>query len=68
MYGKIMVPTDGSGFDRKAILVALRIADRCQAKVVLVRVVTTDAYLGTEASTEGIVSVKFTFGIARWIS
>jgi nucleotide-binding universal stress UspA family protein len=58
MYGKIMVPTDGSGFDRKAILVALRIADRCQANVVLVRVVTTGAYLGMKAPTEGIASVN----------
>ena len=48
MYRKIMVPTDGSGLDRKAILVALRVAERCGARVLLVRVVTTSAYLGTE--------------------
>jgi nucleotide-binding universal stress UspA family protein len=48
MYEKIMVPTDGSGFDRKAILVALRVAERCGAKLLLVRVITSDAYLGAE--------------------
>ena len=58
MYKKIMVPTDGSGFDRKAILVALRIADRCKAKVVLVRVLTTGAYLSMEAPIERIGSVN----------
>jgi nucleotide-binding universal stress UspA family protein len=46
MYKKIMVPTDGSGFDRDAIRVALRLADRCQAEVRLVRVVTSAAVLG----------------------
>lgn len=58
MYRKIMVPTDGSGFDRKAILVALRVAERCDAKVFLVRVVTSGAYLGTDAVTDGMVSVN----------
>lgn len=57
MYRKIMVPTDGSGFDRKAILVALRVAERCGAKVLLVRVVTSGAYLGTEA-TDRLTSVN----------
>jgi nucleotide-binding universal stress UspA family protein len=38
MYKVIMVPTDGSGFDREAIRVALRTAERCNAKVRLVRV------------------------------
>ena len=56
MYKKIMVPTDGSGFDRKAILVALRVAERCGAKVLLVRVVTSGAYLGAEGI-ERIASV-----------
>jgi nucleotide-binding universal stress UspA family protein len=48
MYEKIMVPTDGSGFDRKAILVALRVAERCGARVLLVRVITSGGYLGAE--------------------
>lgn len=58
MYRKIMVPTDGSGFDRKAILVALRMAERCGAKVSLVRVLTSGAYLGMEASADGMVSAN----------
>ena len=35
MYKVIMVPTDGSGFDREAIRVALRIAERTDARVQL---------------------------------
>ena len=55
MYKKIMVPTDGSGFDREAILVALRVAERCGAKVKLVRVLPTGSYFGMSASTEGVI-------------
>ena len=32
MYKMIMAPTDGSGFDREAIRVALRIAERSQVQ------------------------------------
>jgi|GEM_PF-5366046 nucleotide-binding universal stress UspA family protein len=32
MYKVIMVPTDGSGFDREAIRVALEMAERSNAK------------------------------------
>lgn len=46
MYDTIMVPTDGSGFDREAIRVALRVASRSRAKVRLVRVRAKGAYLG----------------------
>ncbi len=46
MYKTIMVPTDCSGFDREAIRVALRIAQRSEAKLRLVRVLTTGAYFG----------------------
>lgn len=55
MYRNIMVPTDGSGFDREAILVALRVAERCDAKVRLVRVVTTGAYFGMAASPDAVM-------------
>lgn len=55
MYKTIMVPTDGSGFDREAILVALRVAERCKAKVRLVRVFTTGAYFGMAASPDGVI-------------
>jgi nucleotide-binding universal stress UspA family protein len=50
MYKTIMVPTDGSGFDREAIRVALRIAERSQAVVRLVRVHATGAFFGMESS------------------
>jgi nucleotide-binding universal stress UspA family protein len=55
MYKTIMVPTDGSGFDREAILVALRVAERCKANVRLVRVLTAGAYFGTGASADGVL-------------
>ena len=47
MYKAIMVPTDGSGFDREAIRVALRVAERSNAKVRLVRVLESDSFFGT---------------------
>ena len=52
MYKMIMVPTDGSGFEREAIRVGLRIAERSQAKVRLVRVHCTGAFFGMESSPE----------------
>ena len=59
MYKMIMAPTDGSGFDREAIQVALRIAERTQAKVRLVRVHCTGAFFGMESSPEAAtLSVK----------
>jgi nucleotide-binding universal stress UspA family protein len=53
MYRVIMVPTDGSGFDREAIRVALRIAERTDAKIRLVRVLATGSFFGMAAATEG---------------
>ena len=53
MYKVIMVPTDGSGFDREAIRVALRIAERTDAKVKLVRVLATGSFFGMAAAAEG---------------
>lgn len=47
MYKVIMVPTDGSGFDRNAIRVALKMAERSNAKVRLVRVLASDTFFGT---------------------
>ena len=44
MYKVIMVPTDGSGFDREAIRVALRLAERTKAKLLLVRVLATGSF------------------------
>jgi nucleotide-binding universal stress UspA family protein len=60
MYTNIMVPTDGSGFDREAILVALRVAERCHAKIRLVRVLGTGAYFGMASSTEGVIVTEET--------
>jgi len=53
MYSTIMVPTDGSGFDREAIRVALRIAERSEAKIRLVRVLSTGSLFGVAAAAEG---------------
>ncbi|HEX9128980.1 MAG TPA: universal stress protein [Gemmatimonadaceae bacterium] len=53
MYKVIMVPTDGSGFDREAIRVALRIAEGSDAKVRLVRVLATGSFFGMAATAEG---------------
>src|SRR6202795_732465 len=53
MYKVIMVPTDGSGFDREAIRVALRMAERSDAKVRLVRVLATGSFFGMAAAAEG---------------
>lgn len=53
MYRTIMVPTDGSGFDREAIRVALRIAEQSEAKIKLVRVLSTGSLFGVAAAAEG---------------
>lgn len=53
MYRVIMVPTDGTGFDREAIRVALRIGERTGAKVKLVRVLSTGSFFGVAAAAEG---------------
>lgn len=54
MYKTIMVPTDCSGFDREAMRVALRLAERSTAKVHLVRVSGTNAFLGLTGSADGL--------------
>jgi len=53
MYRNIMVPTDGSGFDREAIRVALRLAERSEAKIRLVRVLSQGSLFGVAAAAEG---------------
>src|SRR5947207_13176359 len=65
MYKKIMVPTDGSGFDREAIIVALRVAERCNAKIRLVRVLPTSAYLGPTGSPDGVIATPEAMRIER---
>ncbi|MEO7823336.1 MAG: universal stress protein [Gemmatimonadaceae bacterium] len=54
MYKTIMVPTDCSGFDREAIRVALRLADRSSAVLHLVRVRTNNEFIGTGLTPDGI--------------
>jgi nucleotide-binding universal stress UspA family protein len=54
MYKVIMVPTDGSGFDREAIRVALRLAERCNAKVQLVRVLGPGSLFGLATAADGM--------------
>lgn len=54
MYTTIMVPTDCSGFDREAIRVALRLAERTKAKVHLVRISASASFLGMAASGDGL--------------
>lgn len=54
MFKTIMVPTDCSGFDREAIRVALRIAGRSDAKIRLVRVLTSGAYFGVGDTKNGV--------------
>lgn len=56
MYKTLMIPTDCSGFDREAIRVALRIAERSEAKVRLVRVLTSGAYFGAGDSKNGVAT------------
>jgi nucleotide-binding universal stress UspA family protein len=54
MYKTIMVPTDCSGFDREAIRVALRLAERSEAKIRLVRAFTNNGYFGMAAAGDAI--------------
>jgi nucleotide-binding universal stress UspA family protein len=53
MYRVIMVPTDGTGFDREAIRVALRIAESAEAKIKLVRVLGTGSFFALAVAAEG---------------
>lgn len=55
MYKVIMVPTDGSGFDREAIRVALRLAERCGARIQMVRVLGTGSFFATGMAADGVV-------------
>ena len=52
MYKTIMVPTDCSGFDREAIRVALRLAERSEAKLHLVRVSANSTFMAMAGNTD----------------
>lgn len=58
MYTTILVPTDCSGFDREAIRVALRLAEKSQAKIHLVRVSASASFFGIAASDGLVLSVE----------
>lgn len=58
MYRVIMVPTDGSGFDREAIRVALRLAEKTNAKICLVRVLGPGSFFGAAADAENLHGVS----------
>ena len=59
MYKMIMVPTDGSGFDREVIRVSLRVAERGQAKAGLFAFISTVAFFGVGSSSDAAtVSVE----------
>jgi nucleotide-binding universal stress UspA family protein len=65
MYKTIMVPTDCSGFDREAIRVALRLAERSDATVRLVRVLSTGAFFGMGSVNDGVAVAVEALGNAR---
>lgn len=52
MYKTIMVPTEGTGFDREAIRVALRLATKTDAVIHLVRVMKTSPLIGVVPGSE----------------
>ncbi|HJQ12862.1 MAG TPA: universal stress protein [Gemmatimonadaceae bacterium] len=54
MYSTIMVPTDCTGFDREAIRVALRLAEKTSAKVHLVRVSASTSFIGLASTGDGL--------------
>lgn len=54
MYKTIMVPTEGTGFDREAIRVALRLATKTDASIHLVRVMKTSPLIGVAPGSDGL--------------
>src|SRR5687768_10932894 len=54
MYKSILVPTDCSGFDREAIRVGLRLAERTGAVLHLVRVRANNEFVGRGLTPDGI--------------
>ncbi len=55
MYHKIMVPTEGTGFDREAIRVALRLAEKSDSEIHLVRVAKPASLAAVTPGHDGIV-------------
>lgn len=65
MYLNIMVPTEGTGFDREAIRVALRLAEKSAAIVHLVRVMKASPLITAAAGTDGVVMAADSITISR---
>lgn len=55
MYQTIMVPTEGTGFDREAIKVALRLAGKSDAQIHLVRVAKPAALVAAAGGLDSVV-------------
>jgi nucleotide-binding universal stress UspA family protein len=60
-----MVPTEGTGFDREAIRVALRLATKSDAVIHLVRVMKSSPMLAANAVSDGIAVAVDTVDAAR---
>ena len=65
MYKTIMVPTEGTGFDREAIRVALRLATKSDAVIHLVRVMKTSPLIGVAPGSDGVAMVSEAAGVTR---
>ena len=65
MYKTIMVPTEGTGFDREAIRVALRLATKSDAVIHLVRVMRSSPLIGVGAGSDGITMAAEAAGLSR---
>ncbi len=60
-----MVPTEGTGFDREAIRVALRLAAKSDAVIHLVRVMRASPIMAAGLEGEGIMMAADSLGVAR---
>lgn len=65
MYKTIMVPTEGTGFDREAIRVALRLAAKTDAVIHLIRVMKASPMIGVMPGAEGTAALSDIPGITR---
>ncbi len=65
MYKTIMVPTEGTGFDREAIRVALRLAAKTNAVVHLVRVMKVSPAIGVMPGIDGVNAMTEVAGVTR---
>lgn len=64
MYQKIMVPTEGTGFDREAIKVALRLAEKSSAEIHLIRALPASPLIAA-GGTDGIELAADSYTMSR---